>query len=201
MRSVLNLGLILALTLTVISCAKPPTQEMDAAQAAIDAAKAAEADVYAPDTYRQATSALSDARSKVEQQDYEGAKTSAESAKQLADRSTSEANTNKQQTRDEAQAIINRVASGLTDARSSLGVAPRGKGADGDLDQLNSDLGQAEASLGDARNSLSTSKFKDALTQARSADDKLSQVQNAVQMAMQKIEEWKKNNKPWFEKL
>ena len=43
MRSVLNLGLILALTLTVISCAKPPTQEMDAAQAAIDAAKAAEA--------------------------------------------------------------------------------------------------------------------------------------------------------------
>ena len=170
MRSVLRIGLILTIAFAVVGCPKPPTQEMDAAKAAILKARNAEADVYAPETFRQATSALADAENKVTAEDYEGAKASALRATELAVRSTTEADTGKNQTRNEAQAIINRISSGLTDARSALNAAPRGKGADEDLDQLNSDLGQAEGSLNDARNNLSASKFKDALTQARSAD-------------------------------
>ena len=198
MRSVLNIGLILSLVFVVASCAKPPTQELDAAKTAVAAAKQGEADVYAPETFRSATNALNDANSKIEQKDYEGAKASAIQAKELADRSKSEADNSKQQTRDEAQAIINRVAAGLSDARSSIDQAPKGKGADEDLDQLRADLSQGETSLSDARNSINTGKFKDALAQARSAEGKLSQVQGSVQTAMQKIEEWKKQNQPWY---
>jgi len=201
MRSVLNFCLIMGLTLAVVSCAKPPTQELDAAKAALDAAKAAEAEVYAADTYRSASGALTEANNKVDQKDYEGAKASAIQAKELADRAKAEANTSKQQIRDEAQAIINRVGPGLTDARSSLSNAPRGKGADEDLDQLGADLSQAEANLSGARSNLSGGKFKDALSQARSAETKLSQIQGSVQAANQKIESWKMQNKPWFERL
>lgn len=201
MRSVLNFCLIMGLTLVVVACAKPPTQELDAAKAALDAAKAAEAEVYAPDTYRSASNTLNEANAKVEQKDYEGAKASAIQAKEVADRAKSEADTNKRQTRDEAQAVINRVAPGLTDARTSLGNAPRGKGADEDLDQLNADLGQAESNLSDARGSLNSGKYKDALSQARSSESKLSPIQSSVQMANQKIEAWKEQNKPWFNRL
>jgi len=201
MRSILSLCFALGLTFIVAGCAKPPTQELDAANAAVNAAKQAEADVYAPDTYRSATNAMNDANTKVEQKDYEGAKASAIQAKELADRSKSEAETNKRQIRDEAQAIINRVAPGIADTRGNLGTAPRGKGADDDLDQLNADLSQAEANLSDARGNLNGGKFKDALAQARNAETKLSQVQGSVQGALQKIEAWKTQNKPWFQRL
>ena len=199
MRSFLAVGLILSVALVFAGCAKPPTQELDAAQAALDEAKKAEADIYAPDAYRSASNALNEARAKVEQKDYEGAKASALQAKQLADRSRTEAETSKRTTRDEAQALVNSVSSGLTDARTALNSAPKGKGADEDLDQLRSDLGQAETSLSDARNSLNAGKYKDAQSQARSAESRLAQVQGSVQTAMQKIEEWKKVNLPWFE--
>jgi DNA repair exonuclease SbcCD ATPase subunit len=201
MRSVLNFCLILGFTLAVAGCAKPPQLELDAANAALAAAKAAEADVYAPDTFRSASTAMNEANAKVETKDYEGAKASAIQAKETADRAKSEADTNKQQTRDEAQAVINRVSPGLDDARTSLSSAPSGKGADEDLAQLSADLGQAEANLNDARSNLSSGKFKDALAQARSSESKLSQVQGSVQTANQKIEAWKELNKPWFDKL
>jgi len=199
MRSVLSVGLILCLALVAVSCAKPPTQELDAAQAALDAAKTAEADIYAPDTYRSAKTTLDDARAKVDQKDYEGAKASAVQAKELAGQASSQADTNKRQTRDEAQALVNRLSSGVADARTALDGAPRGKGVDEDLDQLRADLGQAETSLTAGKNSLNAGKFKDALTQAQAAESKLSNVQGAVQTAMQKIEEWKKQHRPWYE--
>ena len=201
MRSILSLCFALGLTFVVAGCAKPPTLELDAANSAITAAKQAEADVYAPDTYRSATNAMNDANTKVEQKDYEGAKASAIQAKEFADRSKSEAETSKRQIRDEAQAIINRVGPGISDTRGSLGTAPRGKGADEDLDQLNADLSQSEANLSDARSSLNGGKFKDALSQARNAETVLSQVQGSAQGALQKIEAWKTQNKPWFQRL
>ena len=201
MRSVLNFCLIMGLTLVVAGCAEPPTQELDAAKAALDAAKAAEAEIYAADTYRSATTAMNDANAKVEQKDYEGAKASAIQAKQVAERAKSEADTNKRQIRDEAQALINRVSPSLADARTSHGTAPRGKGADEDLDQLNADLNQAESNLNDARGNLSSGKYKDALAQARSSESKVAQIQGSVQTANQKIEAWKEQNKPWFNRL
>ena len=97
---------------------------------------------------------------------------------------------------DDAQGIANRVSTGLGDARTALDGAPRGKGADDDLDQLRADLSQAEASLSDARNSLNGGNAKAALEQAKAADSKLSSVQSAVQVAMKKIDDWQARNKP-----
>ena len=49
MRSFLTASVLIALIFS--GCAKPPTQELDAAQAALDEAKNSEADIYAPKTY------------------------------------------------------------------------------------------------------------------------------------------------------
>ena len=198
MRSVLNIGLVLLMSLAFVSCAQPPEQELKAAEDALARAQSAEADVYATEVYRSAKNALDDAKSKVEKSDYEGAKASAIRAKELADQATTQAGTNKEKMRNEAQAMINRASASIADARAALGNAPRGKGADGDLDQLHSDLAQAETMLGNARNNLGSGKFIDALEQARTAESKLSPVQGAVQTAMQKIEDWKEKNKAWY---
>lgn len=62
----------LACLLVVLAsaCASPPNKEMDQAQGAIDAARAAGADRYAPSEYTAATTALKDANAAVEQGDY-----------------------------------------------------------------------------------------------------------------------------------
>ncbi|MBT3601590.1 MAG: hypothetical protein HN521_00865, partial [Candidatus Latescibacteria bacterium] len=60
---------------------------------------------------------------------------------------------------------------------------------------------QAESNLNDARGNLSSGKYKDALAQARSSESKVSQIQGSVQTANQKIEAWKEQNKPWFNRL
>ena len=199
MRAVLKLGVVLSMMFIAAGCGSPPQAELDSAQAALDAAKQAQADVYAPDAYTRAKNSLADARAKVEQSDYEAAKTSAVQAKEQAEQALSLAGTNKQQMMVEAQNIANRVSTGLGDTRTALDGAPRGKGADDDLDQLRADLGQAEASLSGARNSLNGGNAKSALEQAKSADNKLSSVQSAVQVAMKKIDDWKTSNKVWYE--
>ena len=201
MRSVLTVGLVLSLALVFVGCAQPPEEEINAAQAALDGAKKAEADIYAPEAYAAAKQSLDDSRSKVEQEDYEGAKASALRAKEQADQAKSLADAAKPKVRDEAQALVARLTPVLSDTKSAAGNAPQGKGADEDLDQLRSDLGQAEASLSSAQNSLAAGKFKDALDQAKSADGKLSQVQASLQTAMKKIADWQEENKPWFERM
>src|SRR4029078_2966791 len=52
------------------ACGDPPEKEMQQAQGAIDAARAAGADRYAVEEYTAATEALKNARIAVEQRDY-----------------------------------------------------------------------------------------------------------------------------------
>ena len=198
MRSVLNIGLACVLALAFVSCAQPPEEELKAAEDAIAKAQNAEADIYAADVFRKAKTTLDDARSKVEKSDYEGAKASAIRAKELADKSASQAASNKSQISQEATALVGRLAAGLADARAALEAAPKGKGADENLDQLRSDLGQAEASANDAKTSLGSGKAKDALDQAKAAEGKLTQVQSGLQTAMKKIADWQEEHKAWY---
>ena len=198
MRSVLNIGLACVLALAFVSCAQPPEEELKAAEAAIAKAQNAEADIYATEVFRNAKNTLADARAKVEKSDYEGAKASAIRAKELADQSASQAASNKSQISQQATALVGRLATGLADARAALEGAPKGKGADENLDQLRSDLGQAEASANDAKTSLGSGKAKDALAQAKAAEGKLTQVQSGLQTAMKKIADWQEEHKAWY---
>ena len=198
MRSVLNIGLACILAIAFVSCAQPPEEELKAAEAAIAKAEGAEADVYATEVFRSAKNTLSDARSKVEKSDYEGAKASAIRAKELADQAASQAATSKSQIQSEATALVGRLGPGLADARAALENAPKGKGADENLDQLRGDLGQAEASLNDAKASLSGGKAKDGLARAKAAEAKLGQVQTGLQTALKRIADWQEQNKPWY---
>jgi len=201
MRKFLGLGLLACVAFLAVSSAQPPEAEINAAQVALDAAKKAEADEYASGTFQSAGKALSDARAKVEAGDYEGAKADAIRSKDLADRSVSEASASKERIRKDAQAILNRLSGGLADARAAVEGAPKGKGADADLDQLRADLSQAESSVSSSRSSLSSGKFNAGLTSSKSAETKLAPIQSSVEVAKKKIAEHTEMNRPWYEKL
>ncbi len=200
MRPILSLCTVLVLALAISGC-RPNEADLKAQEEAMvaqDAAKAAEADIYAADTYRSATSTIDDANSNFEQKEHDEATAGYMQAKDLFDRAKAEAETRKTEISAETQMIIDRVMLGISDTRGSLGEAPRGKGADGDLDQLNADLNQAEANASDARSNLDSGKYNDALARAQDSETQLSQVQGSIAMALQKIEDWKEQNKPWY---
>ena len=199
MQSLFRVGALVAALVAVVSCGSPPQAELDAAQSALDSARQAGAETYAADAYNRAKNTLADANAKVQQSDYEAAKTAAVQAKSQADQAKSLAESEKARIRDEAQVIVGRVSNAIGDTRVAVDGAPRGKGADGDLDQLRADLGQAEASISSARSSLGSGSFNAALEQAKSGESKLGQVQSAIQVAMQKIDDWKMKNRPWYE--
>lgn len=198
MRSVLRIGLAVCFAAAFVACEQPPEEEIKAAEGALSKAKAAEADVYAEEIFRSATNTLQDAKDKTEKGEYKEARAAAIEAEERANQSVTQAETNKAKTRDDAQAIIDSTSPGLAEAREALNAAPRGKGADEDLDQLDADLGEAEASLNGAKGSLENGMFMDALAQAQAAEGKLGGVKDAVGTAMQKIEDWKEENKAWY---
>ena len=200
MRSILSLCSVLVLALAISGC-RPNEADLKAreeAMAAQTAAKAAESDVYATDTYGSATSTIDDANGKFDQNEHDEATSGYMQAKDLFDRAKAEAEAKKNEISTETQTIIDRVMLGISDTRGSLGGAPRGKGADDDLDQLNADLNQAEANASDARSNLDSGQYNDALSRARDAETQLSQVQSSIAMALQKIEDWKEQHKPWY---
>jgi hypothetical protein len=63
-------GLVCLLVALAAACTSPPNKEMDQAQGAIDAARAAGADRYAPTEFAAANTALRSANDAVEQGDY-----------------------------------------------------------------------------------------------------------------------------------
>jgi hypothetical protein len=71
------------------ACAKPPTQEMAAAENSVKTAIQAGAKDYAPSDIALAQAALADAQAKLAAKDYPGAKTAAGDAQAKADAATS----------------------------------------------------------------------------------------------------------------
>lgn len=68
-RFLLGLTIVCA-AIGAMACGDPPTREMDQAQGAIDAARAAGADRYAVEEYQAAVTALKNAQEAVTQRDY-----------------------------------------------------------------------------------------------------------------------------------
>lgn len=77
----LLIGLLL---ITIAGCSEPPQKEIDQAQSAVDAARAAGADKYAAEEYSGAATTLQKARDSVEQRDYRQALSYALDARQRA---------------------------------------------------------------------------------------------------------------------
>lgn len=71
---------VLALSLLPIACEQPPTREIEAAQAQVDAARKEGAEQYAADRWRDAQASMQAARERVAAKDYRGALSAANAA-------------------------------------------------------------------------------------------------------------------------
>jgi hypothetical protein len=121
-------GAWLAAALLFSACADPPNKEMDQAQGAIDAARAAGADRYAGSEYTAATTALKNANDAVTQRDYRLALNYALDSREHAQNAAREAADTKARLRAEVEREMADIATLLARANNALATAQRGRG-------------------------------------------------------------------------
>jgi hypothetical protein len=116
-------ALVLLLCVLAAGCGEPPSKEMHQAQGAIDAARAAGADVYARDEYAAATAALKQAEDAVAQRDYRLALNYALDSRERAQNAAREAATARAQARSTAERMLAEVTAALAAAGTRLDEA------------------------------------------------------------------------------
>ena len=109
----------------VAACGEPPHKEMDRAQGAIDAARAAGADQYATDEYTAATTTLQQAHDAVAQRDYRLALNYALESREHAQNAAREAADTRARIRGEVERGMAEVAALLAQANSRVAAASR----------------------------------------------------------------------------
>ena len=189
--------LIVTLALITLGCANPPTEEMEAAKAAVRAARDSGADVYASDEFSDATKALANAETSVATKKYEEARNSAIQAKQKAEQAQQSAIQNKAAAKAKANAAIAEADANLTAAADTLAGAPVGKGTEEDIQQLNYDLEEARSLLATARQKVESEDYNAAVANAQSVSEQASSIQEAVRIAKENFEK-AKEKAPWW---
>jgi len=165
----------LAVVAFAIGCAEPPQVEIDAAKAALEAARA-EASEYAPEALSAAEDAASqlDAELKVQEEKfalmrrYETAKQLAASATEAANSAAQQAAAEKQRLQTQANDLIASAHTLITETQALLEQAPKGKGTQADIAALTADLAAAGTALADAESSVAGGRYKDAVAKAES---------------------------------
>jgi len=149
-----SLGLLLA-----VACAEPPTKEMNQAQGALDAAKAAGAEAFAPDEYEAAHAALANSNTAAQQGDYRQALAYALDARERAQEAARRAGDEKARIRAEADRALARAEVLLDQARASLTAARAARVSGPVLAPHVTRIGNAETAIRDARAAMVREDF------------------------------------------
>ena len=140
----------LLLVLLASGCAEPPQREMDQAQGAIDAARAAGADRYATNEYSAATEALENANTAVAARDNRLALSYALESREHAQNAARNAADAKGRVRVDVDHASTELAALIAEGRTLLDTAAREGLPRTRLEQPASDLNAAEARLQEA---------------------------------------------------
>ncbi len=150
----LTLAVVVVLSL-VIGCAKAPQQEVDAAKAALEAAKTAEGDRYLPDEFNAAQDTLNAALAEIETQNskfaltrnYGKAKQLLASALNLANKVGTDVAAKKEEVKAEVTQKVTDLSTAIEESKALWKKAPRGKEGREILEAMKSDIATVETSI------------------------------------------------------
>lgn len=184
-------GLVL---LSLVGCGKPPEAEMQKANASMDAAKAAEAEQYVPDSYRTAMDTLNAAMAEKQQQDskfalfrsYGKAKGLYIKADSLAAKAASDAAAEKERVKAQVSDMLAQAKAAIDSANAALAKAPRGKGSKADIELMKSDIAGAQTGYDDAMNDFNAGKYLQARTKVQAVVERANKVSADIATAFAK---------------
>jgi hypothetical protein len=181
-RRLIAAGVVLA---CIAGCSEPPQKELDQAQGAVDTARAAGADQYAPDDYAAATTSLQKAHEAVDQRDYRGALSYALDARERAKAAASAAADGQAKARSDAEARITALLARTQVLDSRLSAAEAAKIPARELQGARATLDDTRARLQKAGTAVTAKNYKEAVNQLDGVRENLDKAIAAVDAAMQ----------------
>ncbi|GHU78031.1 hypothetical protein FACS189462_1570 [Spirochaetia bacterium] len=171
----------LAAALALSACAKPPTEEMEAAAAAVTRAENdADAVTYAANSLARAREALSRMQVEADSKKYDAAKNYAAEAVSAAEKAITDGKAGAARARDEATSLVNSVKDSLTETEKSINAAQGVKNINLDFNAIDQDFDTAKVTTSQAEQSLTGANYQDALDKGRTARGLLSDINGKI---------------------
>jgi hypothetical protein len=174
---------VLALLL-LTACGTPPHKEMDEAQSAIAAARAAGADRYAAEEFAAATGSLALATTAVSQRDYRLALNHALESRERAQNATRIAKETQQRLRADVDRSVIEMNALLAQATGRLGTAEKTRVPRRTIDDARRSIADARDDLQKARAAAEAQDFSAALAALTGAKKRVSQVITRLDAAL-----------------
>lgn len=115
--------LLLPCLLLMLGCGGEPTKQLADAKAALDKAREAEADKYAPDLFTQAENSITEAENLIAQKKYGEAKKLLMDAASVADQAASQAAVNKENTKTEVEDYMAAINGAMNQLKETQDLA------------------------------------------------------------------------------
>jgi predicted small lipoprotein YifL len=193
MKNKILMGLTaIAMIAILTGCGKKPQVEIDATNAAIEAAKAAEANVYLPDEFTAVQDSMNAIMADIEAQEgklfkkFGDAKEKLASASALANELASKVETKKEEVKAEAETLLDEIKTVLAENSKLVPKLPRGKEGAAVIEQIKADLSNVDAAVAEAQTAYDNGAFMDALNKIKAAKAKADGLNEEIKEALTK---------------
>ncbi|MDD2570727.1 MAG: hypothetical protein PHN30_04745 [Bacteroidales bacterium] len=169
---------LMSLALVFSSCQKYPQAEVDQANAAIEAARVAEADVYAADEFTALKDSLAMVINSVEKEksklfsNYKEELTKLTSTVEMATSVAEKAQTKKVEMKEEATAILTELVTIIDQNTKMIAKAPRGKEGKAALELIQNELTSVQTGMEEASAKLESGDVFNGINQAKAIKEK-----------------------------
>ena len=193
MKNKILTGLAAVLMVAVLSsCGKKPQSEIDAANAAIEAAKTAEAAVYVPaeftgvqDSLNAVMAAITAKESKLFK-NFKGETAKLANILTLANTVAANAATKKEEVKAEAANLMTGIKTVIEENVKLIPKLPRGKEGAAVIEQIKADVATVDAAVVEAQGLFDKGSFMDALNKIKAAKEKADSLNSEVKEVLTK---------------
>jgi len=194
MKNKVFMGLAaVAMVAFLSSCGKVPQAEIDATNAAIEAAKVAEAPVYAPAEFAALQDSMNVIMADVEVQNsklfkkFGTAKVKLEATLTLANKVAADAGVNKEAVKKEAGTLLTDIKAVIEENAKLILKAPRGKDGAAVIAQIKTDIATIDASVVEAQGLYDKGAYMDSLNKIKAAKERATSINTELKDAIAKV--------------
>lgn len=193
MKSRILMGMaVIAMVAVLSGCGKKPQVEIDATNAAIEAAKAAEANVYLPAEFAAVQDSMNAVMAAVEAKEGKLFKSMAAEKEKLtavtalANQVAANVAAKKEEVRKEAETLLNDIKTVVAENAKLVLKLPRGKEGAAVIEQIKADLANVDVAVADAQGAYDKGAFMDALNKIKAAKEKADGLNAEIKEALTK---------------
>jgi len=194
MKNKVLMGLAAIVMVAVLSsCGKKPQAEIDATNAAIEAAKTAEAAVYVPAEFAAVQDSMNAVMADITAQEsklfknFKASKAKLATTLTLANQVAANAAVKKEEVKKEVEAGMTAIKAVIEENKTLMTKAPKGKEGAAVLEQMKTEMTTIEASVVEAQGLFDKGSYMDALNKVKAASERATGINTELKDAIAKV--------------